>query len=192
MTSLQIPKAEVYDIRSIGTLPKFRYYLDTNILKFVFARTFIKEQSYQVTYYPTFFKRLLSNKNIMKFTFTQNLIELFSTLDYIEQEYLNSSIKKYRQKNLEIYLDSRKNIFEEIEKSLQVLSIQITPANLNTYFDIDFSIDLKDFIYSLHAKEQNTAFVTDDYEFIFIDGIRVFTANPNTIHAASRFKKLVS
>ena len=46
MSSLPIPKAAVYDIASLDSLPEFKYYLDTNILKFVFARTFVKEQSY--------------------------------------------------------------------------------------------------------------------------------------------------
>lgn len=192
MSSLPIPKAAVYNITSLDSLPEFKYYLDTNILKFVFARTFIKEQSYQVTHYPAFFKKLISQKKLLKFTFTQNLLELFSTLDYIEQDYLSTPIKKYRQENLQLYLDSRKNIFQEIKHSLQILTIQIIPANINDYFNIDFSIDLKDYIYSFHAKEPDTAFVTDDFEFTLIEGIRVFTANQKAIQAASRFKRLMN
>ena len=192
MSLLQIPKAAVYDLRSLDSLPEFKYFLDTNILKFVFARTFVKEQSYQVIHYPAFFKKLISQKKLLKFTFTQNLLELFSTLDYIERDYLNTPIKEYRRDNLQLYLDSRKNFFEEIEHSLQILTIQITPPNIRGYFNLDFSIDMKDYIYSLHAKEPDTAFVTDDFEFTLIEGIRVFTANQRAIQAASRSKKLMN
>jgi len=193
MTSPQIPKAEVYDIRFLETPPHhFRYYLDTNVLKFVFARTFIKEKSYQVTHYPAFFKRLISNKQLLKFTFTQNLLELFSIFDYIEQEIQNIPIKKYRQENLELYLDTRRGIFKEIENSIQILSLQITAGNIKSYLNIDFSIDLKDYVYYLHAKEPDTAFLTDDYEFVFLQDITIFTANAKIIEVASRFKLLRS
>lgn len=110
MSLPQIPKAAVYDLRFLDSLPEFKYYLDTNILKFVFARTFVKEQSYQVTHYPAFFKKLLSHKKLMRFTFTQNLLELFSTLDYIEQDYLNTSIKKYRIEGINVFTANQKAI----------------------------------------------------------------------------------
>lgn len=48
------------------------------------------------------------------------------------------------------------------------------------------------YVYYLHAREPDTAFLTDDYEFIFGRGINVFTANPKILEAASRFKLLIS
>ena len=190
---MQMPRANVYDLRTLQSPPDFKYFLDTNVLKFIFARTSVHEQSYQTEYYPAFFKELLKRENIIRFTFTQNILELFSVLDAIEKELKSlPTIKDYRSDDLEQYLDSRRNIFEEIGSSLQVFPIKITPDDVTSYLNIDFSIDVKDYIYYRHANDTGTAFVTDDLEFIYIEGITVFTANDKAIQAAKRFGKLRS
>ncbi|MBD3290220.1 hypothetical protein GF337_15545 [candidate division KSB1 bacterium] len=187
--SLSVPRANVYDIRSLKKMPNFKYFLDTNILKFVFAKTIANTSTYQDKYYPEFFKSLLSNKFIC-FTYTQNLLELFSVIDKAEAEIENVNIKNYRFLNLEKYLSDREIIFEELDNSINIFSSEITTDHLKSYFQIDCSIDLNDFIYIQLANETDVGFVTDDAEFIYMDRINVFTANMNAIDKANRFKRL--
>ena len=187
----QIPRANVYDLRDLQPLTEYRYFLDTNILKFVFARTGYQEKSYQTKHYPAFFKRLMIQKATIKFTFTQNILEMFSILDFIEKEQKNlSTIKDYRISDLETYLNLRQEIFNEIKESLQIFSTTIKSEDVSAYLNIDFPIDVKDYIYYLHANDAKTAFVTDDFEFIYIDGITMFTANKRAIETADQYKTL--
>lgn len=192
MNPSNIPRAEVYDLRNIDQPPSYKYFLDTNILKFVFARSFIREKTYQIEYYPQFFRTLTKNK-IFKFTFIYNLLELMAVLDRVEEELLQIKIiKSYRQNNLEQYLLSRQAIFEDVQKSLNLLTTTINIDTITDYFNIDYSIDLYDFVYHRLAQSGETAIVTDDYEFIFIPDVKVFTANQNAIQTASRFRRLNS
>ncbi len=98
--SLSVPRANVYDIRSLKKIPQFKYFLDTNILKFVFAKTIANTRTYQSTHYPTFFKSLLLQK-VLRFTYTQNLLELFAVIDKAETELKGLNLKEYRFNNLE-------------------------------------------------------------------------------------------
>jgi hypothetical protein len=189
--SPSVPCANVYDIRSLKEIPDFKYFFDTNFLKFVFARTFVDEKGYQVKFYPQFFRKLLKQKCLM-FTFTQNVLELCSVMDKIEETFIGKNIKEYRKETIEQYLLTRKDIYDEIKNSLNIFPTTIETSHIEAYFEIDYSIDLFDYIYFQLAKDGETAFVTDDQEFIFIDGITVFTANRNAIYNASKFKKLIN
>ncbi len=187
--SLSVPRANVYDIRSLKKIPQFKYFLDTNILKFVFAKTIANTRTYQSTHYPTFFKSLLLQK-VLRFTYTQNLLELFAVIDKAETELKGLNLKEYRFNNLEQYLVTRKSIFEEINSSINIFSSKVSVEHLKSYFIVDCSIDFNDFIYISLASEPEVAFVTDDSEFIYMDKINVFTANMNAIDKAKRFGKL--
>lgn len=190
MSPSQIPQANVYDIRSLKEIPPLKYFLDTNVLKFVFARTVISEKGYQAKYYPHFFKSLLKEK-FLRFTFTQNLLELFSVVDKLEEQFSGIKVKVYRRDNLEQYISTRQGIWDDIERSLNIFSANIDQSKIEAYFKIDFSIDLYDYVYYQLASSNDTAFVTDDFEFIYIKDINVFTANENAIQAAYRVRKLV-
>lgn len=189
--SLSVPRANVYDIRSLKNIPDFKYFLDTNIMKFVFAKTVANSRDYQDKYYPAFFKSLLKHK-LIRFTYTQNLLELFSVIDKADAEIKNVKIKEYRSLHLEEYLSDREMIFEDINASITIFPSKISTDLLKSYFRTDCSIDLNDFIYVLLARESDVGFVTDDREFIHLDGINVFTANMNAIDQAKRFNRLKS
>lgn len=185
-----LPRASVFDLRSIQTPPDYRYFLDTNILFFIFARSFIPSDSYQTRHYPAFLKRL-RKEECMVFTFVQNVLELMGVMDKVETELKNlPSIKFYRQAELKDYLGNRKDIYEEIAQSLNIFGIHILPEHVTSYFEIDCSLDVKDHIFILHARDRQTAFVTDDREFIFVEGITIFTANDRALQAARRTGRL--
>jgi hypothetical protein len=187
-----LPRASVYDLRSIQSLPDYRYYFDTNTLLFIFGRTFIEPKSYQNQYYPSFFKAIRKEKRIV-FTFVQNVLEFLGVMDSKEKALKNvNSIKEYRQSELAECLSTRKDIYEDITQSLNIFGIHILPDHVSSYFEIDCSLDIKDYVFIQLARQEQTAFVTDDQEFIFMDGITVFTANANAIQFAQRSHHLMN
>ena len=191
MSLSNIPRANVYDLRSLKKLPPFKYFFDTNVLKFIFVPIPFKITEYQKTYYPKFYRQILSQKSF-HFTFTQNLLELFSVIDNTEKEYLRiDTIKTYRKDNLETYIAMREGILDEIKKTFIISPSKVEASHIDSYFKIDCPIDLNDFIYFELANAKETAFVTDDFEFIYLKEINVFTANAYAIDIASRFKKLI-
>jgi hypothetical protein len=189
--SLSVPRANVFDIRSLKNIPDFKYFIDTNILKFVFAKTIANSRDYQNKFYPAFFKSLLIHKRNC-FTYTQNLLELFSVIDKADAEIKNERIKEYRPLHLEEYLSDREMIFEDINTSINIFSSEIKTDHLKSYFKSDCSIDLNDFIYVQLANASDVGFVTDDGEFINLEGINIFTANIKAIEKAKKFRKLKS
>ncbi len=191
--NLHIPCANVFDIRSLINIPEYNYFFDTNILKFIFAQSVANDKSYQTEYYPKFLKILLQKKLII-FTYIHNIIELFAVLDKIDMEFLkikNVLLKDYRISNLEQYQDTRKIILDEVSSAINIFSKPIEIGFIHSYLNLPYSIDISDYIYYKLDNDSKIAFVTDDYEFINIENINVFTANTKAIQYADRVKKLI-
>ena len=177
---------KVFDIRKISKLPHLKYFIDTNILKFTFARTIINEKNYQTHFYPEFIKKLRKEKCLC-FTTTLNILELFSIIDKIDVELKNlKSIKNYRERNLDQYLAVREGIYEEVTSLINIFPSTIDLENIINYFSIDFSIDLHDYVYTKIIPNEELAVVTDDFEFVNISGINIFTANNKALELASK------
>lgn len=185
-----IPRANVYDLRNLTPSNDFFYFFDTNVLKFIFVRTLVNEEVYQTRDYPAFYKQLMQNKCEL-FTSVHTITELLGLIDSLESKQLNRRIKEYRSEDLEAYQEMRKEILSDIQSKIQVMESPVKLEMIHNYLNLDYSLDVGDYLLNCCFARENLAIISDDREFMYIDGLNFFTANGNAIDRASRFKKLM-
>lgn len=157
---------------------------------------------YQISYYPNYIKNVL-NTNAKLFYCGISIAELAHRIEATEREiYEKNHQNKIEPKDYRRIALERQNVVSEIDvvckqiKSLaQILQIDIDEV-INDAAIARLSIELIDsydaFLLEIMKKHHITNILTDDSDFVSVKGIRVFTANHNTVAQAKAQNKLIT
>lgn len=187
--------AALYDIRNIDSdlLNKEDVFaIDTNVLLWTHyskaSHPNLNKHPYQVIYYPDFIAKLLENENKLVTT-VLNISELISIVEKnefifykISNSCRNMKIKEYRKILSEraAYQQEINQMLMEIKSSYndQIEVIDITQEKLEFFCSsIDKNkCDVFDFMVIEYLKSIGiTNYISDDKDFLSIDGINLFT-----------------
>lgn len=183
---------DTVDISSIASEEVFA--LDTNVLYWTHysqaSAPTLRALPYQVTKYPNFIEQLLENGNTLVTT-VLNVSELNHVVENSEWKIYNAVrgcwTKKKDFRNLISERQHYKNEMETIMLQLketygdQIRMIEITEKNIEQYIaNIEKNAcDIFDYVIICKLKAEGIVnFITDDKDFLTIDGINVYNAQP--------------
>lgn len=219
MTPIDRVKASVYDIRKGTPLPD-ALFCDTNILYWVFYPSFGTLQLAggatpsvnQAKEYPKWIKWVMkSGKNLCVCNGT--IAEIVKTMEYAELETLwvtdpsHSSndrfdarrFKSARYQYLNMLESVRKRIcthLASLRKHVRVMADPRSPETAVDTYLVDWSVCAGDFPDSVAvsiAKQHGIPqIVTDDQDFLTMEGVIVYTANVQAIADATRAGKMLN
>ncbi len=171
--------------------------IDTNILCWCFYGNIIYTYTYQKNIYPTFFEKLIKDKNCKIYTTMYNICELFNVIEkneyelYLQQNNLEQnsfSKKKYRNINSERtkIKKTMQLIFNQIKSCINIEEQQINEEKLKEYINSyeRHHYDIFDYTLVEYCANNDIPYIlTDDIDFSNskIDGkdINIITANKN-------------
>jgi len=179
--------------------------VDTNVLYYMHytkATTYEKVSEYQSLYYPRFINALL-DKDVKLVTTIHNVMELLYIIEDTEFDIYKEingtadlSKKNYRE------IISERNIikteldtaFLQIKNIYGILNFEIEVLKIDEFIDC-FSMhkcDNYDYLIIEYLKSKGyNNFITDDRDFLSIDGVNVYTANKRAVSFAAANRILI-
>ena len=199
-------KSKVYNINNfnINDVDKGAVIaLDTNILYWMhYSRCAMGgDPPHQILIYPDVIENLISNE-VKLVTTIYNVTELINIIERHENEIYNLTHKKTNLKDFRKIKNERENVQAELEavlgqiKSLyEVFEYKIEVIGVNSFIENFNNHSCDNFDYSIinYLKGKNiNSIISDDKDFISIDGIVLYTANRYSIKKAKENKQLVN
>lgn len=187
--------SNIIDINNIdiATIDKSELFaLDTNVLYWIHysqaSDPSLRVLPYQVSKYPDFVSDLLDNGNCL-ITTVLNISELIHVVENSEHKiYKAMNHSNIKKKDFRKLLSERSKYKKELETIMlqlketyedQIKIVDIREEYINNYINNieNNSCDIFDYlIIDKLKKEGINNFITDDKDFITIDGINLFTA----------------
>lgn len=187
--------SNIIDINNIdiATIDKSELFaLDTNVLYWIHyskaSDPSLRVLPYQVSKYPDFVSELLDNGNCL-ITTVLNISELIHVVENSEHKiYKAMNHSNIKKKDFRKLLSERSKYKKELETIMlqlketyedQIKIVDIREEYINNYINNieNNSCDIFDYlIIDKLKKEGINNFITDDKDFITIDGINLFTA----------------
>jgi predicted nucleic acid-binding protein len=204
-------QANVVDIQADRPQVGDRFLVDTNVWYWLtYSRsnqTSRPPQSYQITKYPNYINAAVMAKGQLLWS-ALSVAELTTLIERSEhslfckrnnRDPLTFSIKEYRHR---YPMERVKNVIAEIETSWNQVEVvghcleSLVNQSAVTQVISDLRIQSLDGYDSLIIHAMNTAkidkIITDDFDFVTVPGITVFTANKRSLSAARSQNKLLT
>jgi predicted nucleic acid-binding protein len=200
-------QAQIVDIRKDSPRSDDIFLVDTNVWYWhTYTNANVSAWDYQIDNYPEYLIQAISANSVLSYT-GLTLSELSHLIEQTERDlfikFLKLDPKKFKSKEYRHnYPDERKKVVREIMTAWsQVISIA-APLDFTVNETVTNSallqlqsqaLDGYDlFMLEAMKKEGITQIITDDGDFITIEGVSVFTANSNIIRAAKTQDRLIT
>lgn len=198
-------KAEVADIRGYNPTPRDSFFVDSNVLIWVFSTKHSRGNDshglYQVKEYTYFIYKALRAKSklyVCGLSFSE-MSHFIEDTEFKHFSFLSPNVtkKEYRHN----YTRERNSVIEEINSSwsavnlaTEMLEINVDSSSVDSSLSLISNSMLDGYDVFLAAATKRHGIVnilTDDGDFSSLEGVRLFTANYGVIKAAREQKKLV-
>ena len=201
-----VPKADVYDLNNYKNedlKSEEVFALDTNVLYWMHYTRCVQADhlTYQVNKYPNFISDLVE-KGIKLVTTIYNITELLYIIENHEYKIYKLTDPGIKKKEFRDILAERLKVKSELDTVLSqikelydIKKFNIEILGIDSYITDFGNHNCDDFDYLIikYLKENGIKnMITDDRDYISVDGITLFTANSKTISIASTNNLLIN